>query len=459
MPTTSEGWRVIDAPATKSAAHINKRDRVLAAPIDPTAAALAIRGHLMAAVAFSPVDNVNNIAQCFRVNAADLVAAEEWRLLTIAAAAHFPMLEYIDHQEAGRAIQAATTKDYAAALRGIVESMGTVAEGKVKAALNKYGPEEWKKPLAQFRRQARKVHRHYETYRMMTDLRARECEGATGTHCTIPNGYNFTVRIARLMGNHAQEMTARGLAAKAQEEETKAANRHEQASQALRRFTTHTEYTGKGSTYDDVKLMNTDLVQNHLGKLAKRKIAANKGHAPRRVSRLYTDPQKRVFDRKIRTRGGVVLLDQSGSMSLEAEQVDAMIAAAGGAVVIGYSDNGEGFANTWIHAKEGRRSQTAPMGGNGNAVDASALRYAIAQRQRNHEPIVWVTDGWAYDKQGDMGDKQLTEIRGLVLRHGVTMVETAGEAISLLQAASRGAKPRTKFLPWLERRYQESQED
>ncbi len=139
------------------------------------------------------------------------------------------------------------------------------------------------------------------------------------------------------------------------------------------------------------------------------------------------------------------MVDQSGSMSLDASDVEAILSVAGGATVIGYSDCGDNVANVWLHAKNGKRSAIAPMGGNGNGVDGSALRYAISERARTGEPIVWVTDGYAYNKNGNMGRREMNELVSLITRHGIHMVETPAQAVAVLAKASRGEKPRQKI--------------
>lgn len=52
------------------------------------------------------------------------------------------------------------------------------------------------------------------------------------------------------------------------------------------------------------------------GKLGRREIATNEGKYPKAFYRLVTDPYRRIFKRKTRSLGGVVVFDCSGSMGL-----------------------------------------------------------------------------------------------------------------------------------------------
>jgi hypothetical protein len=59
-------------------------------------------------------------------------------------------------------------------------------------------------------------------------------------------------------------------------------------------------------------------------------------------------------------RGGVIVIDLSGSMSVEAEQIEALLTALPTALIVGYSHspgNLGGVANAWVIAKGGKRAK------------------------------------------------------------------------------------------------------
>lgn len=183
------------------------------------------------------------------------------------------------------------------------------------------------------------------------------------------------------------------------------------------------------------------------GALRPRRVAAASGRRVVRPARLVTDPQRRVFERCTRCRGGVVLVDQSGSMSLSEDQLAGLLGAAPGAYVLGYSHapGAAGTPNAWVLADRGRAASSIPSGNVGNGVDGPALRHALSHR-RGAEPVVWVCDGQVTDS-GDHADPALAaECARLVVRHGVQMVATIEEALRLLQARGSGLAGRRRAL-------------
>jgi hypothetical protein len=125
------------------------------------------------------------------------------------------------------------------------------------------------------------------------------------------------------------------------------------------------------------------------GYLGRRRIAAEEGSVPRNVHRLLVDG--RVFQRTRRQRGGSVLIDASGSMSLTNEDLKKILEHAPGARVAVYSGNDrDGVLR--VLAADGRQVEdhwvAAPAGGC-NVVDGPALTWLSTQQK----PRVWVSDG------------------------------------------------------------------
>jgi hypothetical protein len=158
------------------------------------------------------------------------------------------------------------------------------------------------------------------------------------------------------------------------------------------------------------------------------------GTTLRYPGRLLTDPHRRAFSRATRVRGGVVVIDQSGSMDLAPESLSALLARAPDALVIGYSHRPGDIGatpNVWVLADRGSVATTWPAGNVGNGVDGPALRFALARR-RGREPVVWVTDGQVTDAH-DHPDETLTaECAQLVRRHGIRLVRDLAGLIPAL---------------------------
>ena len=163
-------------------------------------------------------------------------------------------------------------------------------------------------------------------------------------------------------------------------------------------------------------------------------------------SRLLTDPHRRAFSRSRRGVGGVVVIDQSGSMDVDATEIGRVLRSAPAATLVGYShrpgDDGL-IANAWILARDGRRAQSTPTGNVGNGVDGPVLSWAIRQR-RSGDRVVWVTDGQVTDSN-DHPDRFLSNsCARLVRRHGVVLVRTLADADEVLRG--RPVKePSTEF--------------
>lgn len=186
--------------------------------------------------------------------------------------------------------------------------------------------------------------------------------------------------------------------------------------------------------------------------MGRRRVRTTSGIVPRRVDLLLTDPDRRIFSRDVRSTGGVVLIDQSGSMTLSIDDVERLVEASTGCVVIGYSHRprSKGVPNVWTLADRGRIASRLRKGNGGNGCDRPALDHALAIR-RGSEPIVWVCDGAVtyYDDSLASRADRLSILRD-VRRHGVHMVDTVDEAIDALRLASTGRlrAKYTKALVW-----------
>jgi hypothetical protein len=171
------------------------------------------------------------------------------------------------------------------------------------------------------------------------------------------------------------------------------------------------------------------------GGCAPRRAPSSHGRRVVRPWRLATDPARRLFEANVRRGGGVVVVDQSGSMSLSSEELEGLLLAAPGAFVLGYSHapGSTGVPNAWILAARGRAARSVRAGNVGNGVDGPALRLAIARRVSG-EPIVWICDGQVTDS-GDHADLGLArECAELAVRHRIQMVRTVDGALRVLSS-------------------------
>jgi hypothetical protein len=159
-------------------------------------------------------------------------------------------------------------------------------------------------------------------------------------------------------------------------------------------------------------------------------------------SRLLTDERKRAFARRSNLHGGIVIIDQSGSMDIDEASLSTLLRRAPDALVVGYShrpgDHGS-TPNAWILADRGSVVTRIPSGNIGNGVDGAVLEWALRHR-KNSEPIVWITDGQVTDSHDHPDDRLTVHCAELVRRHRIRLVkelEGAGRSLTCGRTTSR----------------------
>ena len=162
------------------------------------------------------------------------------------------------------------------------------------------------------------------------------------------------------------------------------------------------------------------------------------GTAMRFPSRLLTDPLQRAFVNRSSHNGGVIVIDQSGSMDVTDAQLENMLNNAPNALIVGYShrpgDTGH-TPNAWVLAREGRVATTPRPGNIGNGVDGPVLRWAL-QHVRPGEPVIWVTDGQVTDSHDHPCHSLSLQCASLVRRHKIRLVKGLDEVESALRGRS-----------------------
>ena len=187
---------------------------------------------------------------------------------------------------------------------------------------------------------------------------------------------------------------------------------------------------------------NVPLTRRVKGHLGRKRIATNIGINPRRMERLLTDPDQRVFDRYTKGSGGVVLIDQSGSMRLSDDDLWTIVNASPGCVVIGYSHQPRsvGVPNLWVLANRGKVCAKIRSGNGGNGVDFPALAFAQKLRKKG-EPFVWVCDGVVTVADDDIAPAVLQkQVVNFVAKHNIHNVETVNDAVDALKRVKNGGR-------------------
>jgi len=192
-----------------------------------------------------------------------------------------------------------------------------------------------------------------------------------------------------------------------------------------------------------------NLTRHVPGGLGKKRLASNMGRNPRRIGRMLTDPQKRIFDRKVKGNGGVVLIDYSGSMALSEKDVLEIMDAAPGCTVACYTTNmhdRDGATNLWILGARGRMTTNIPKSRRGNGVDHPALVWAVQQKQRRNAPVVWITDGGVVGPGQGYRDQLAMQCIKTVQKSKVLIRNSVNDGVELLHDLAAG-KPVKQWWP------------
>jgi hypothetical protein len=137
-----------------------------------------------------------------------------------------------------------------------------------------------------------------------------------------------------------------------------------------------------------------------------------------------------------------VVVDQSGSMDIDARELEELVRSAPNALVVGCShrpgDRGA-TPNAWLLCNRGSITLECPSGNVGNGVDGPVLRWALAQR-RASEPVVWVTDGQVTDSHDHPHLALTVECANLVQRHRIRLARDLADAARALRASGPSAR-------------------
>jgi len=177
------------------------------------------------------------------------------------------------------------------------------------------------------------------------------------------------------------------------------------------------------------------------GYMRRKKRAAQIGRSIGNPSRMLTDPSRRVFRRKVKVRGGVVIVDISGSMSLTEQDLNDIIDVCPASIILAYSDVGDDEPNAWILANRGWRvKEIGNIGGGGNGVDGTALTWGIRHRKFGEE-MVWISDGQVHSNTGGQSAVTVGMCAKLIKKHRIIMIPSVAEAVAMFKRGKLINKP------------------
>ena len=412
-------WKVEKGSVLRGGAHCNLTERSLRVPDGDDEVARVVRAHELVHIRVSPFLSEHTPLDA-EVPGRALECAEEYRVNLILSRLGFDTVQLCDGTERLGGERLARSGQWAEAVCFLLAVLGTGAEAKYLRGV-RAGDPTWVAALRLIKKKATNV---------VVGLDA-ECVGDTSLNEEgVPRGFDaVTLPIARML--------ARAMSAAPPTDPD-----------ALRNFRRSLEPGARRPPSGVFAPLVLDQSVDYVARVGRsshrRARPSTSGTVMRYPGRILTDPLQRAFARQAPAAGGVIVIDQSGSMDVTVEEIEKLVRRAPNAIIIGYShrpgDRGE-TSNAWILAQAGRVAYQARAGNIGNGVDGPVLRWALGRR-RYCDPVIWVTDGQVTDSNDHPCHRLSLECARLVQRHRIRLVRTLGEAETALRGRSYSA---TKF--------------
>jgi hypothetical protein len=409
-------WKVHAGSPVRGGASCNFTDRILTVPLGSAPVHRVIRAHELTHLRVSPHTRVES-RLVWDVHDRALECAEEYRVNTLLNRMRFEVGQLRDGSERMSAERVAQSGEWCEALCFLLAVLGTGGERDYFRGI-RTGRPEWVGPMRAIAKRARTL---------VEKLSTAELGDTQPNGEGLPAGYDrVTLPLARML-SAAIEATP------------------PQSSEGLRRFR-HSLEPGsrRPPTMKFAPLVLSSATERAVGERRRHrstKRATSTGVALRYPSRLLTDPYQRGFVTRRSCRGGVVLIDQSGSMDISVDELHVLLRIAPDALILGYShrpgDRGQ-TPNAWILADHHGVVPDIPAGNIGNGVDGPALEWALSLRQPG-EPLVWVTDGQVTDSHDHPCDTLSLACALTVRRHRIRLVRSVTDVGRGLQGFSAPA--------------------
>ena len=448
-------WTTKVVPNKRGLPMTNPVEREMRAPDGDDASARATRAHEMMHAKVSPAHEMQDWIDRGIASHESLTVCEELRVNLLCSKAGFDMDALSDDGETADGERAAITGDWASTVRFAIAVAGTGSAKKYLNGVRRHN-RVWGKALLDIQKRA--VKEMTKAWKTGT-LASTEVHPDTGLS---PLGFRHVEMMAEWLDRIC------GMTPPEEDETTddKAEKGEDDGDSSGKGVKAHvsvsTEKPKKlGDFKDELKGVKPYESMSHgdiprwgtlewehipldatsTGSMSKKRTPTNVGRNPRRMHRYMTDPQRRVFDKTTRGKGGIVVVDVSGSMSWNMEQVQTIVENASGATVMAYSWSREGGPNAWILAKNGKMARDiSSVTTAGNGVDFPALQWAVENRRR-HEPIVWVTDGGVTGVGDGWHSVLAKQCREFADKHGIVIVSTMEHAVKAFKQMAKGKKP------------------
>jgi hypothetical protein len=463
-------WKVGEVRAVRGEPWTNIVTREMKVPTDDDPLARAIRAHEMVHAKVSPANDWEKWIDRKIATHQSMVAVEELRVNYLCQKAGFDVKsDLADGGEMADGERLGATEDWVGAVQMAVATAGTASNKLLLNGIRRH-KREWGAILLDISKRAVKEMKKSDKY---SQLASTEIDTTSGLY---PMGFIHTERLAewvdRLCAKSPEQIAEEKEKARREREEARirkalgqdadeAEGEDGEASEGTGRHSNkgitpndkgkddgnpYKGITSSNATYRvaewqklNIEFMPMPILSK--GNLGKRRVASNMGMRPRRMHRMITDPQMRIFDKVVRGTGGVVIIDGSGSMSFSREQLTKIIENAPGATVAVYTDRGDSnMTNLWVVAHKGKMVNELPSVGQGNGVDFPAIEWGVKQKQTSRSPIVWVTDGGVCGKNGNFEAVLAMQCINFCKKNNIIVVPHVDEAVEQLKNLKFGNK-------------------
>ncbi len=420
-----EPWEVKHCPATRGVPHTDFANRRMAVPSGGSDLSRVVRHHELLHALLSPSHVPEEYIREIGLSPRSVHLAEEIRINSIlkenAKGLGLKISAFKDGSEMNEAKNAVASNDLDHAIHLMCASIATGSETSVGRILFAEFPE-LKKVKKVLKSKMREYWQRNSTY-------ATGVYDDKGMAHAIPRGFVATLGVAQLI-------------------EKLWRNDGEDEGEYLDRINSQANNMVKSTTranpWGSLVFGSVPLTESGNGFLSRSRSASATGRQPRRLHRLISDPDRKVFDRVARKRGGIVVVDGSGSMSLDEEDLKAIVKAASGCTVVVYSFRHEpNEPNIWVVARDGRfvsQDEFPPIGSD-NVVDLPALEWGVRQRKDRKDPVIWVSDGQVTGISRYTGKDLDIECAQFIHKHKIIQVKNARGAVEVLSEFARGKTP------------------
>jgi hypothetical protein len=433
-------WEVNDCPPERGIPETNIVDRQMLTPFDNDEVARCIRAHEVMHSKVSPGTHFPEWLKREYATERALRVVEEVRVNNLCNRAGIPVNKFLsDGGEKAGAERIAKLGYWDDAVYSMVAMIDTAGEAEFLKGIKKHQPQ-WVAPLKAI---AKKIRKEFNK----VDLR-HLAETGNANFDVYPAGFRYTERVACWLDSIAQLDSDDSL------EDTPGKGKESPISgdEIDKSDPTYGECGGDDRSsfpyepaWGQLNPTEADLLKAAPGSISRKRKAAQVGRNPRRIHRMLTDPERRIFDVKARGKGGIVLIDASGSMHFGPDDIQKIMELAPGALVAIYAEDGDGSSgehNLHVIAKNGKMADEIPRYQTGNNVDLPALKWAIAKRSSNKIPVLWVTDGAVTGVDGNVYSSLGVQCIEFCKRERIIVAEDINEAVRVMGDLKSGRKPR-----------------